>query len=144
MMTTQELADLVGHRFPGGEYTIDRWENVLLTDCTAREALADQLVHPIALFHIPITGAGMSIGKLFELGGGDGTAGSVTLLGYDWEYVRPLRESVAYRIDGWVDSADRRVADDGTTHDDIAFTIEMSEPDGAVAARVTNHWRFHR
>ncbi|MEZ5256195.1 MAG: hypothetical protein R2705_04700 [Ilumatobacteraceae bacterium] len=32
----EELASLVGHRFPRGEYTIEHWENFLLTDCTAR------------------------------------------------------------------------------------------------------------
>jgi hypothetical protein len=29
-------------------------------------------------------------------------------------------------------------------HDDIAFSIELREPEGALAARVTNRWRFLR
>ena len=43
-----ELAALAGSRFPGGERTIEHWENYLLTDCTGRSPLPDGLVHPIA------------------------------------------------------------------------------------------------
>lgn len=144
-MTDAELAALVGRRFPGGEYTIAHWENALLTDCTERGQMAADLVHPIALFHVPIQGVGISIGELFELGGGHGRAGSVTLLEYDWEYVRPLREGYRYRMDGGIVSAERTTDRDGQpTHDDIAFSIELFEPDGVLAARVTNRWRFVR
>ena len=144
-MTDAELAALVGVRFPGGEYTIAHWENALLTDCTERPPMAADLAHPIVLFHVPIHGAGTSISELFALGGGDGRAGSVTLLGYDWEYLRPLRESRPYRIEGGVVSAERTCDEVGNAvHDDIAFSIELREPEGALAARVTNRWRFLR
>ena len=144
-VTDAELAALVGHRFPGGDYTIAHWENALLTDCTERGPMAADLAHPIALFHVPIQGVGISISELFQLGGGDGRAGSVTLLGYDWEYLRPLREQCRYRIDGGIVSAERTSDAHGNpVHDDIAFSIELFEPDGGLAARVTNRWRFVR
>jgi hypothetical protein len=144
-MTDEQLAALVGHRFPGGEYTIAHWENSLITDCTERGPMDGDLAHPIVLFHVPIQGVGTSIGELFALGGGDGTAGSVTLLGYDWEYVHPLREQCTYRVEGGVVSAERTRRGDGSAaHDDIAFSIELLEPDGRLAARVTNRWRFLR
>ena len=57
----------LGYRFPGGTYTIAHWENWLLTDCTTAEPLPDDLAHPVALFHVPILGAGTSITTLFEL-----------------------------------------------------------------------------
>ncbi len=144
-MTDAELAALVGVRFPGGEYTIAHWENALLTDCTERPPMSADQAHPIVLFHVPIQGAGTSIGELFALGGGDGRAGSVTLLGYDWEYLRPLRERCQYRIEGGIVSAERTHDDHGTAmHDDIAYSIELHEPEGDLAARVTNRWRFLR
>lgn len=65
--TTPDLSGLVGHRFEGGRYTIAHWENWLLTDCTGAEQLPDALVHPIALFHVPILGARTSIAELFGL-----------------------------------------------------------------------------
>ena len=55
--TEEEIMKLVGHRFPGGNRVIEHWENWLLTDCTGREQLPDELVHPVALFHVPIQGA---------------------------------------------------------------------------------------
>jgi hypothetical protein len=145
LVTDAELAALVGTRFPGGEYTIAHWENALLTDCTERPPMPADLAHPIVLFHVPIQGAGTSIGALFALGGGDGRAGSVTLLGYDWEYLRPLHERILYRVEGGIVSAERTHDENGApVYDDMAFSIELHEPQGALAARVTNRWRFLR
>lgn len=144
-MTDAELAALVGTQFPGGDYTIAHWENALLTDCTERPPMSSDLAHPIVLFHVPIQGVGTSIDALFELGDGDGRAGSVTLLGYDWEYLRPLRESCQYNLGGGIVSAERTRDEQGNAvHDDIAFSIELREPEGELAARVTNRWRFVR
>ncbi len=143
--TDDELAALVGHRFPGGVRTVDRWENWLLTDCTRRAPMTGELLHPIVLFHVPIQGAQTSIGELFSLFGNDGTAGTVSLLGYDWEYPGRLREAVEYRVDGGIVTADRIRSTDGTTDwDDVSFSIELRDPDGALCGRITNRWRFHR
>ncbi|MFK7918578.1 MAG: hypothetical protein AB8G14_10900 [Ilumatobacter sp.] len=142
-MTDDELAALVGHRFPGGMRTIEHWENWLLTDCTGREQFAHQLVHPVALFHVPIQGANTSIAELFALGDVVG-AGSVGLDGYDWEYFQPLREGVEYRFDGGVIETERCQTETGATYDRFVFSIELSTPDGEPAARITNHWRLRR
>ena len=138
-----EMLALVGHRFPGGTRRIEHWENWLLTDCTGREQLPDGLVHPVSLFHVPIQGAGTSIAELFALGQVDG-AGSVGLDGYDWEYFGPLREDIDYRVEGSVIEVERVTTDKGRVHDRFVFSIEMSDPDGTVVARVTNHWRLRR
>jgi len=138
-----DVQALVGYRFPGGRYRIEHWENFLLTDCTGADQLPDGLVHPIALFHVPILGSGMTITKLFELGGAAAHSGSVGLEGYDWEYLRPLREDVDYVIEGGIVSAERKTTDTGQVYDAVAFTIELSDDEG-VAARITNRWRFRR
>ena len=142
MIPEADMLALVGHRFPGGHYRIEHWENYLLTDCTGARQLPDGLVHPIALFHVPILGCGMTITKLFELGRATG-AGSVGLEGYDWEYLRPLREDIEYRIEGAIASVERRLTDSGGVYDAVAFTIELFDGD-VLAARVTNRWRFRR
>jgi hypothetical protein len=142
-MTDDQLAALVGARFPGGTYTIAEWENALLTDCTTRAPMSGDLAHPIVLFHVPIQGAGMSIGELFKLGEA-GRAGSVTLLSYDWEYLRPLHRERLYRIQGGIIEAERTRDTHGLVlHDDLAFSIELFDG-GDPAARVTNRWRFLR
>ena len=144
VMSNDELAGLVGHRFPGGSYRVAHWENFLLTDCTGREPLPEGLVHPIVLFHAPILGAGTSITELFRLGGASGAGGSVGLLGYDWQYEQPIVEEVDYRVEGGIVSAERHATPTGAVAaDDVAFRIVLSR-DGAPVARVTNRWRFRR
>ena len=54
----EEMQALVGHRFPGGTFTIEHWENVLLADATGSAPLPDGLVHPAWLFHGPIAAVG--------------------------------------------------------------------------------------
>ena len=142
-VTADELAALVGHRFTGGRYTIAHWENWLLTDCTGADQLPGGLVHPIALFHVPILGAHISIAELFGLFQASGP-GSVSLLGYDWEYFQPLVEDTEYRCEGGIIAADRHVGDDGRVADTVAFQVDLSDVDAAPVARITNRWRLNR
>lgn len=139
-----DIAALVGYRFAGGERKVEHWENWLLTDCTQRPPMADRQLHPVVLFHVPIQAASTSIGEIFGVCGG-GRAGSVTLLSYEWELLEVLYEEVVYRGDGGIVSVERaRTPDGAATHDDVAFAIELSEPDGQLVARVTTRWRFLR
>jgi hypothetical protein len=140
--TEADMRSLVGHRFPGGTYRIEHWENFLLTDCTGADQLPGGLVHPIALFHVPILGAGTSITELFSLCGAEGP-GSVGLEGYDWEYHEPLREGIDYRIEGGIVSVERKQSPTGDTYDAMAFQIDLLDGDRHVA-RVTNRWRIRR
>ncbi len=142
MMAEAELTALVGHRFPGGTYRIANWESWLLTDCTGRDPLPDGLVHPIALFHAPILGAGTSIAELFALAGAAGP-GSVGIESYDWEYVVPLHEGVEYRVDGGIVEAERTTDARGRIVDRLAFAFELRDRE-LLVARVTNRWRLHR
>ncbi len=140
----EDVAALVGYRFAGGERRVEHWENWLLTDCTQRKPMTGQQLHPVVLFHVPIQAASTSIGEIFAVCGG-GRAGSVTLLSYEWELLGVLCEDVVYRGDGGIVSAERFRAPDGAvTHDDVAFAIELSDPDGKLVARVTTRWRFLR
>lgn len=140
--SAQEIAGLVGHEFPGGTYTIAHWENFLLTECTGTEPLPDGLAHPVALFHVPILGAGTSIAEMFALGQAESDF-SIGIESYDWEIFRPLREELAYRISGRITAAERQ-AHDGRTFDRIQFRFDLDEPDGAPAARSTITWHYRR
>ena len=142
--TDVDIDALRAHRFPGGARTIDHWENWLLTDCTRRGPMTEGLLHPVTLFHLPLAAAGTSVAELLALGGG-GAPGSVTLLGYDWEYLGQLREGVEYSGSGGVAAAERVYGEGGeVAFDDVAFTIELHDPAGVCSARVTNRWRFRR
>ena len=137
------MLGLVGHKFPGGKRTIGRWENYLLTDCTTSPQLDDGLVHPIALFHIPIQGVQTSIAELFEIGRVEG-AGSVGLDGYDWEYFQPVRENVEYSCEGQILEVERLYTDSGSMYDRFVFAIELSDQEDQLVARATSFWRLRR
>lgn len=142
--TDEEWASLAGHRFPGGTRTVEHWENWLLTDCAERAPMSDGLLHPVVLFHVPIQAAGTSIGEILAMAGG-GAPGSVTLLGYDWEYLQPLREEVPYRGQGGIVATQRHRRPDGTvSHDELTFAVELVDPDDVIVARATTRWRFPR
>ena len=141
-VTEAEMLSLIGHRFPGGRYRIEHWENWLLTDCTGRAPMPEDLAHPVVLFHAPILGAGTSIAELFRLGDARG-AGSVGLESYDWEYFQPLREDVDYRVGGGIVEAYRTTSSAGSVVDRVAFQIELHDGETLVA-RVTNRWKFRR
>ena len=138
----EEIRALVGHRFPGGNYTIAHWENFLLTECTGADPLPDNLAHPVALFHMPILGAKTSIGEMFKLGQAEGIAG-IGIESYEWDFFQPLREEIPYRVDGEIVSADR-MQEDGRTFDRIQFRFDLSLEGGDPVARTTVTWRYRR
>jgi len=138
----EDIRALVGHRFSGGHYTIAHWENFLLTECTGSEPLPDDIAHPVALFHVPILGAGTSIGEMFALGQADSDA-SIGIESYDWEFFKTLREEHPYRIDAEITEADRR-EENGRMFDRIAFRFDLKDEQGEPAARTTITWHYNR
>ena len=139
----EKIAALVGHRFPGGSYTIEHWENFLLTGCTGAEPLPDGIVHPVALFHVPIAGANTSIAEMFELGQAESDL-SIIPEYYDWEMFEPLREEVQYDITGEIVAAERRSIPGSHSYDWVQFRFEMTSPENVLSARTTMAWQFTR
>ncbi len=139
-----EIASIVGHQFPGGVYTVQHWENFLLTECTGAELLPEGMVHPVVLFHMPILGSRTTIGEMFALGRAESDF-SIGIESYDWEMFKPLREDQPYAINGKVVSAERRLTGGRRgAHDRIQFQFEVAEADGALAARTTITWHYGR
>ena len=138
-----EIEALSGHRFPGGSYTIAHWENFLLTACTGAELLPGGLAHPVALFHLPIQGAGTSIAELFELGQAESDL-SIMIESYDWEFFQPLREDTRYTVSGGVESAERRQNEAGQDYDRLQFRFDVADATGESVARSTITWHYTR
>ena len=137
------ITGLQGHRFPGGTYTVEHWENFLLCECTGAELLPDGIVHPVALFHIPILGAGTSIAEMFSLGQAESDL-SIMIESYDWETFLPLREALCYRVSGCISSAERCVSAEQKIYDRIQFCFELHTPEEQLAARTTITWHYTR
>ena len=137
-----EIEALVGHKFPGGNYTIAHWENFLLTECTGAEPLADDLAHPVALFHMPILGANTSIAEMFSLGQADSDS-SIGIESYDWVFHKALKEELEYRVEAEITEAGR-VQTDERTFDRIQFRFDLYEPDQQPAATTIVTWHYNR
>jgi hypothetical protein len=138
-----DIEALTGHRFPGGHYRIEHWENFLLSGCTGAELATDGLAHPIALFHLPIAGSGTSIADMFALGQAESDL-SIMIESYDWEFFSALREEVTYSVTGAVTSAERCKNDDGGIYDRLCFCFEVFSPDHELTARSTITWHYTR
>jgi hypothetical protein len=140
-----DVRKAVGHRFPGGIYTVQHWENFLLTECTGGDLLPGGMVHPVVLFHMPILGSGTTIAEMFALGLAESDF-SIGIESYDWEMFRPLIEDTAYTVNGHIVSAERKI--DGKRgpglYDRIQFQFTVAEADGSLAARTTITWHYNR
>ena len=138
-----DITALVGHTFPGGTYTVAHWENFLLTECTGAEPLPGNMVHPVALFHMPLAGAGTSITEMFALGQAESDL-SIMIESYDWEMFMPLLEEQPYQISGSITSAERCSNDAEQVFDRIQFCFEVQTTDAQLAARTTITWHYTR
>jgi len=140
-----EITALAGHRFPGGHYTVAHWENFLLTECTGTDLLPDGQVHPVALFHLPIMGAGTSISEMFALGQAESDL-SIIIESYDWEMFQPLHEETRYAVSGAIVSAERCTNATGKPYDRLQFCFEVHDPAGeeGLMARTTITWHYTR
>jgi hypothetical protein len=137
-----DITALTGHLFDGGEYTIAHWENFLLTDCTGAELLPNGLAHPVALFHVPIIGAGTSIAEMFALGQAESDL-SIIIESYDWERFTSLKEETTYQVSGEITSAERCKNEQGQTYDRIQFCFELNH-NKQLTARSTITWHYTR
>ena len=141
MPAVEKIKALLGYEFPGGRYTIAHWENFLLTECTGAGPLPEGLAHPVALFHVPILGAGTSIAEMFALGHAESGA-SISIESYQWEFHQTLREEVEYQVVGKITAAER-VNSGNRVHDRIQFRFDLSEGDEPVASTIVT-WRYRR
>ena len=143
IVSEASIRAIAGHQFPGGTYTIEHWENFLLTECTGSQLMSNKVVHPVALFHVPIIGSGTSIAELFALGQAESDL-SIRIESYDWEMFHPLKEDVAYQVSGKVISAERCQSEQGPGYDRIQFCFEMSNSTNQLVARTTIIWHYTR
>ncbi len=143
MVSEETIEALVGHEFPGGEYLIEHWENFLITECTGSEPMKNSMVHPAALFHVPILGCKTTITEMMELGHADSLA-SITIESYEWDMFHPLKEDVSYTANGKITEAARCVGELGNTYDRIQFSFELVDPEGERTARSVITWYYMR
>jgi hypothetical protein len=134
---------LVGHRFPGGTYRIEHWENFLLSEATGVDPLPDGLAHPAHLFHVAINGVGTTITELFALAE-SGPGAPVGIDYYDWRIHQPLREEETYTLSGGIVDFARAAREGAPTRDSFTYAIEIEDAAGAPVAEVAFRWHYWR
>ena len=139
----EEMRALVGHRFPGGTYRIEHWENFLLSEATGIGPLPDRLAHPAHLFHVAINGVGTSISELFELAE-SGSGAPVSIDHYDWHIHQPLREDETYTLSGGITHFLRTAREGAPPIDSFLYEIELCDEAGARVAEVAFRWHYWR
>jgi hypothetical protein len=134
---------LVGHRFAGGTYRNEHWENFLLSEATGIDPLPDRLAHPAHLFHVAINGVGTTITEIFSLAEcGEGAPVSIDY--YDWRIHRPLVEDETYRLAGGISDFTRSEREGAPTRDSFTYEITLEDERGAPVANVAFRWHYWR
>jgi hypothetical protein len=142
-VTLEEMQGLVGRPFPGGTFTIEPWENVLLSDVMGVEPLPDGIAHPAYLFHAPLAGAGVRISDIFELCHAESEE-AVRAGEYRWVLHRPLRVGSTYRMSGGFVGVERKRGRRGGLMDVVTFEIDIRDEDGEAVASTVSSWIFLR
>lgn len=140
----EEMEALVGRRFPGGSYVVERWENALLHDVVESPEPTAGLVHPIGLFHVPLAACGWTYAEIFEVCRAESDE-AIRAGEYTWELFAPLREGVDYAISGEFVDVERKRGRRGGLFDAVTFRLDVTDrATGQRAAAVTNTWLFLR
>jgi hypothetical protein len=143
-VTSDEMQTLVGYRFPGGTFTIERWENVLLCDAMVCDPLPGGLAHPAYLFHAPLAGVGLKYGDIFALCRAESDE-AIRAGEYQWDVYQPLRVGRTYRMSGEFTDVVRKRGRRAGLMDLVSFRIDVhDQADGSLAATVLNSWVFLR
>jgi len=138
------MRKLVDRPFPGGTFTIERWENVLLCEVMACDVLPDDLAHPAYLFHAPLAGVGLKYGDIFALCQAESDE-AVRAGEYRWDVYHPLRVGHTYRMSGGFIDVERKRGRRAGLMDVVSFRIDTRDvADDALVATVVNSWIFLR
>ncbi|MCP3976709.1 MAG: hypothetical protein GY720_19665 [bacterium] len=139
----ETMESLVGWTFPGGEFTIEAWENFLLYDVTVGPPPRHGFGHPIYAFHAPLAGMGISYQEFFDVCHAE-APDKIRAGEYDFIYNKPLQEGVTYAISGEIEHVERKRGNRAGLFDLVKFRLDMTEPDGTVACSAGNSWIFLR
>jgi hypothetical protein len=130
-------ATVAGRPYPAGTYTIEPWADRILRDTLgAPRAFDDGEAHPLWGYIAAQNGIGVDIDGLMEpvnAGPQDGTM----IASCDVELRRQLRVGVPYDVTGEIVGLERKVGRKTGPFDLFTFFIDLHEPDGAHAVRMT-------
>jgi len=141
--TIESLEELIGHRLPGGSYTIEPYINWLTNDVVLADQPGGDVANPMFCYYGALAAMGISIDDMFALAGA--TADDGPMFGEAGiELSRPLTVGATYAVSGEITGAVRKEGKKTGVFDIVTFRIELNEPDGELAAVSTNSFVFPR
>jgi hypothetical protein len=142
-MSARDYSHLVGHRFPGGTYTLPEYVNWLWEDAILSEHDGG-LAHPSLGYYIAMAGLGVSIGEVMALL--EGTPDSGVMFGEnELEFHGSLRAGATYECEGEITAVERKTGKRAGVFDKLTFRIQVGEPGASVPSVVCmNTWIFPR
>ena len=133
---------LVGHRFPGGTFTLEPHIAWLWSECVLADPRA-AVAHPSLGWFVAMRGCGFRIQDVFDLM--DADAGSGPLLGeMELEFGAPLRPGATYELEGEIAQVERKRGRRAGVFDRVALRISLSEPGAEPTCTLTNVLIFPR
>lgn len=138
-----EYHHLVGHRFPGGTYTLPQYLSWLWADAALAEPDPD-VAHPSLGYFVAMQGMGLTIQEIFDLMGA--TADSGVMFGETrLEFGRTLVPGTTYAVEGEIADVERKSGKRAGTFDKMTFVVRVRDRDsGEHVVTNTNTWIFPR
>jgi hypothetical protein len=134
---------LIGHRFPGGTYTLPGYLAWLWADAAGVTPHPD-VAHPSVGYFVAMQGMGVSIQDIFDLMDADADSG-VMFGETELEFAGVLKPDATYEVEAEIAAIERKVGKRAGTFDKLTFVVRVSEP-GTHEPVVTNTntWVFPR
>jgi acyl dehydratase len=138
-----DYSHLVGHRFPGGTYTLPEYVSWLWAD--AAMATPDpEVAHPSLGYFVAMQGMGASIQDVFDLV--DASADSGVVFGEaELEFAQTIVPGATYSVESEVTAVERKSGRRAGTFDRFTFRTRVSDAgSGDPVVTSTNTWIIPR
>lgn len=127
----------IGHRYPAGTYRIEPWADRILRDTLGAPRAIDDEAHPLWGYLAAQNGIGVDIDGLMEPVGASPQDGTM-IASCEVAFHRDLRVGVTYDVTGEIAGLEPKVGRKTGPFDLFTFVIDLHEPGGAHAARMTS------
>jgi hypothetical protein len=137
------MADVVGHRYPEGTYTIEPWADRILRDTLGAPLARADEAHPLWGYIAPQSGLGTDIDGILAPVEAKPEEGTM-IASSELEFVRDLRVGVTYTASGEISGFERKHGRKTGPFDLFTFFIDLMDPEGVHVLRSTSVWVLPR
>jgi acyl dehydratase len=138
-----EYGHLIGHRFPGGTFTLPEYLSWLWADAALAQP-DPETAHPSLGYFVAMQGMGVTIQEIFDLLDTSGDAG-VMFGETQLEFARTLTPGTTYAVDAEITGVERKSGRRAGAFDKLTFVSRVRDRDsGEPVVTNTNTWIIPR